>query len=158
MQVAITHIYYLWLLLAATLVVNFVACIFISVKDLISSVVYLPVIMIASFMLWYRPVYNAFMKEHALYYYVFFIFAGFHLLFSAYALIGIPETGCAGILNTIDAFSHSSYVGGGLAIPSTIGWAVQGLGLLWYYKQVWKHNHERAYLVGRLLQWLAVRA
>lgn len=138
-----THIYYLWLLLMLTLIVNFVACLFTSVKDLISSVVYIPVIGGASFMLWYRPIYNGFMKEHALFYYMYFIFAGFHLAFSVYAVIGIPETGCAGIINCIESFGAHKIVAGALSVPATVGWAVQGLGNLWYYKQIWKHNHER---------------
>lgn len=56
-----THLYYLWLLLVGTLVVNVVACIFLliqgshdGIKDLISGIVYLPVITVASFLLWYR--------------------------------------------------------------------------------------------------------
>lgn len=61
LQTAMTHLYYLWLILVATLVVNVVACIFLliqgsqdGIKDVISGVVYLPVITIASFLLWYR--------------------------------------------------------------------------------------------------------
>lgn len=34
-----------------------------------------------SFLLWYRPVYNAYMKESAVFYYAYFVFAGFHIAF-----------------------------------------------------------------------------
>ena len=61
LQTAMTHLYWLWLLLFGTLIVNVVACVFLliqgssdGIKDLISGVVYLPVITIASFLLWYR--------------------------------------------------------------------------------------------------------
>lgn len=37
-----------------------------------------------SFLLWYRPAYNAYMKELSVFYYMYFLFAGFHLAFSAY--------------------------------------------------------------------------
>ncbi len=56
------NLYKLWLLLVATLVVNMVACIFLLIqgasdggKDMISGIVYLPVITVTSFLLWYRP-------------------------------------------------------------------------------------------------------
>jgi hypothetical protein len=61
LQTAMTHLYYIWLLLAATLALNVLACIFLliqgsqdGIKDLISGIVYFPVITVASFILWYR--------------------------------------------------------------------------------------------------------
>lgn len=109
---AMQHIYILWLVLVGTLIVNLVACVFLliqgssdGIKDMITGIVYLPVITALSFLLWYRPIYNGFMKEHSLFYYVFFLFAGFHLAFSVYAFLGIPSTGSAGLLNTIQSFA-----------------------------------------------------
>ena len=47
-----------------------------------------------SFLLWYRPIYLGFRKPEgkamAFFIYTFFLFAGFHLLFSVYMAIGIP--------------------------------------------------------------------
>ncbi|PWN37985.1 scamp-domain-containing protein [Meira miltonrushii] len=145
LQVAMTHIYYLWLLLVATLIINLVACVFIGVKELISAIVYLIFITPTSFMLWYRPVYNGFMKEHSLFYYMYFIFAGFHLAWSVYVFLGIPETGSAALLSTINSFNDHKLVAGILGIIVTIGFTLQGLGNLWYYKQIWKHNHEQGH-------------
>ncbi len=83
---------------------------------MISGIVYLPVITVTSFMLWYRPIYNGLMKEHSLFFYVYFIFAGFHLAFlGVYVFLGIPSTGSAGLINTIQAFAglevRSRYLG-----------------------------------------------
>ena len=143
-QPTMTAIYYLWLVLVGTLVVNAVACVFLFVahnivdglKDLILGFIYLALITAASFFLWYRPVYYGLMKEHSLFYYVYFLFCGFHLLFSAYAFVGPPGTGCAGIVNMIDAFQGSHWAAGVLALVATIGFLVQGLGQLWFFRVV----------------------
>lgn len=94
-----------------------------------------------------RPIYNGLAREHSLFYYIYFIFAGFHLAFSIYAFLGIPETGSAGLLNTIQSFTETNakIVGGALGVVVTVGFALQGVGNLWYYKQIWKHNNERKY-------------
>ncbi|KIJ44033.1 hypothetical protein M422DRAFT_228651 [Sphaerobolus stellatus SS14] len=93
-----TRIFQLWLVLLGTLIINLIACIFILLagsqdggRDVASSAIYLPVIGILSFLLWYRPIYNAYMKEQSLYYYLFFFFGGWHILFSIYAIIGVPR-------------------------------------------------------------------
>jgi hypothetical protein len=94
----ITRLYQLWLVLFVTLVVNMVACIFVLLsgspdggRDLGGSIGYLIIIPLASFLLWYRPIYNGYMKEQSLYYYLYFLFGGFHLLFSIYMVIGVPR-------------------------------------------------------------------
>ncbi|WFD35354.1 hypothetical protein MCUN1_002208 [Malassezia cuniculi] len=152
-QPVMTMIYYLWLVLVGTLVVNAIACIFLftahnivdGLKDLIMGFIYLVLITCASFFLWYRPVYYGLMKEHSLFYYVYFLFCGFHILFSAYAFIGPPGTGCAGLVNMIDAFQKSHWAAGALSVVCTVGFAVQGLGQLWYYRIIWKHNKEKGH-------------
>ncbi|KAB5596524.1 hypothetical protein CTheo_161 [Ceratobasidium theobromae] len=161
----ITRIFQLWLVLCATLIINMVACIFILTsggtdggKDLAASISYIPVISILSFLLWYRPIYNGYMKEQSLYYYLYFFFGGevdrrpsasynnsrtgFHLLFSLYMIIGIPSTGSAGLINTISAFSRGAIVVGVLGIIATVGWVLQGVGNAWYYRQIWVHHHD----------------
>lgn len=67
---------------------------------------------------------------------IYFVFAGFHLAFSAYALIGIPSSGCAGIINTISRFADGSLVSAILCTIACVMWGLQGLGSLWMYKQV----------------------
>ncbi|KAH7340883.1 scamp-domain-containing protein [Rhizoctonia solani] len=133
----ITRIFQLWLVLCLTLVINMVACIFILTsggsdggKDLAASISYLPVISILSFLLWYRPLYNGYMK------------VSFHLLFSVYMIIGIPSTGSAGLINTVSAFSRGAIVVGVLGIIATVGWTLQGVGNAWYYREIWVHHHD----------------
>src|SRR5882757_4236096 len=46
------------------------------------------------------------------------------------------STGSAGIIQTIQRFSHGALVAGVLGIIATVGWAVQGLGNAFYYRQV----------------------
>jgi len=124
-----------------------VACIFILISgsaaggaDLGSSLGYLLFIPVASFLLWYRPIYNGYMKEQALYYYLYFFFGGFHLLFSLYMIIGIPGTGSAGLIQTIRLFSDHSWVAAVLGLIATTGWTLQGLGNAYYYREIYRHN------------------
>jgi len=148
----VTRVFQLWLILAATLIVNMVACLFILIsgsseggKDLGASIGYIPIIGLLSFMLWYRPVYNAYMKEQALYYYIFFFFCGWHLLFSIYMILGIPSTGSAGLIQTITRFSGGHIVVGILGIIATVGWTLQGVGLLYYYRAIWQHHNAEGH-------------
>ncbi|TFY74345.1 hypothetical protein EWM64_g9668 [Hericium alpestre] len=69
----ITRLYQLWLVLFGTLIINMVACIFILTsgasdggKDLGASIGYIFVIGALSFLLWYRPIYNGYMKVRLL--------------------------------------------------------------------------------------------
>jgi len=148
-QPLISRLYQLWLILLITLIINLVACIFVltsgssdGAKDLGSSITYLPVIGILSFLLWYRPIYNAYMKEQSLYYYLYFFFCGWHLLFSVYMILGIPSTGSAGLIQTVSMFSRGYIVGGVLGVVATVGWFIQGLGNAWYYRQIWQHHNQ----------------
>ncbi|KAG1827212.1 scamp family-domain-containing protein [Suillus subaureus] len=65
----ITRLYQLWLVLFGTLIINMVACIFLLIagssdggKDLGGSIGYVFIIAPLSFLLWYRPIYNGYMK------------------------------------------------------------------------------------------------
>ncbi|KAI6028723.1 scamp family-domain-containing protein [Pisolithus orientalis] len=152
----ITRLYQLWLALFAALIVNMIACIFLLVagssdggKDLGGSIGYLLIITPLSFLLWYRPIYNGYMKEQALYYYIFFFFCGFHLLFSIYMVIGIPSTGSAGLIQTIQMYASGHWAAGILGTVATVGWSVQGLGLAYYYRQIWNHHNTAGHTVDK---------
>ncbi|GHJ85359.1 hypothetical protein NliqN6_1761 [Naganishia liquefaciens] len=146
-------LYMQWLALVATLIVNLVACILLLLagssdggKDTAASGSYVGVITVTSFFLWYRPIYLGYAKENglALFFYAYFFFAGWHLLFSLYMLIGIPSTGSAGLINTISMLSQGHIAAGVLGVISSAGWAVQTVFGGWLYKTVWdfKNNHE----------------
>ncbi|KAI0683699.1 scamp family-domain-containing protein [Cytidiella melzeri] len=143
----ITRLYQLWLLLAATLILNFVACLVLlisgasgSLGGFITSIIFVVFITPLSFLLWYRPIYNGYMKEQALYYYMYFIFGGFHLLFSVYALVGPTGAGATGIVQTIAAFVGGHIVAGVFCAVAAAGWTLQGLGNAFYFRQIWYHR------------------
>ncbi|KAJ3550719.1 hypothetical protein NM688_g5011 [Phlebia brevispora] len=146
-QPLITRLYQLWLVLIGTLVLNMVACIIILASggsgggsDLGSSIGYLFVIPPLAFLLWYRPIYNGYMKEQALYYYLYFFFGGWHLAFTLYMFIGIPATGGAGLINMIKMFIDGHLAAGIVTAISAAAWAVEGLGNALYYRQIWYHR------------------
>ncbi|KAF9053737.1 scamp-domain-containing protein [Hymenopellis radicata] len=146
-QPLITRLYQLWLVLLGTLILNMIACIFILIagssdggRDVGASIGYLFTISALSFLLWYRPIYNGYMKEQALYYYLYFFFGGFHLLFSIYMIIGVPSTGSAGFIQMIQMFVGHHWAAAVLSLVATIGWIVQGAGNAFYYRQIYSHH------------------
>jgi hypothetical protein len=152
----ITRLYQLWLVLLGTLIMNMVACISLLIagssdggKDLGGSIGYVFIIAPLSFLLWYRPIYNGYMKEQALYYYFYFFFGGFHLLFSVYMIIGIPSTGSAGLIQTIQMYAQGHWAAGILGTIATVGWTVQGLGNAFYYRQIWKHHSAAGHTMDK---------
>ncbi|KAK7693514.1 hypothetical protein QCA50_003082 [Cerrena zonata] len=158
----VTRLYQLWLVLAGALLINMVACIFLLISgasgggsDLGSSIGYIVVILPLSFLLWYRPIYNGYMKEQALYYYLYFFFGGWHLAFSIYMIIGIPGTGSAGLINLIKSFAGGHLAAGILCIIATIGWTLQGLGNAFYYRQIWSHHRAAGHTMEKAKSELA---
>jgi len=152
----VTRLYQLWLVLVLTLIINMVACIFILIgggeeagKDLGASIGYLFIIPVTSFLLWYRPIYNGYMKEQSLYYYFYFFFCGFHLLFSVYMIIGIPSTGAAGLIRTIQMFVGHHWAAAILGLIATVGWTIQGLGNAFYYRQIYAHHTAAGHTIEK---------
>ncbi|WWC71288.1 uncharacterized protein I206_105241 [Kwoniella pini CBS 10737] len=139
---------YQWYALAATLVINMLGCIFLLLAgaseggaDLASSISYVVVIGLASFILWFRPIYLGYCrtegKTMAIFFYIYFLFGGFHLLYSIYMLVGIPSTGSAGLINTIGMFTQGHILAAVFGTISVVGWAFQVLGGGFLYKRVW---------------------
>lgn len=152
----ITRLYQLWFVLLGTLVINMIACIFIltsgstgGASDLGSSIGYLIIIPPLSFLLWYRPIYNGYMKEQSLYFYFYLVFCGFHLVYSLYMIIGIPSTGSAGIIQTIRMFVRSAWVAAILGTIATVGWVVQGVGNAMYYRQIYTYHKSAGHSVEK---------
>jgi len=151
-----TRLYQLWLVLQGTLIINMIACLFILLagssdggKDFGASIGYIPVIGGLSFFLWYRPIYNGYMKEQALYYYLYFFFCGWHLLFSVYMIIGIPSTGSAGLIQTISMFSRRHLAAGILGTFASVGWTLQGIGNGYYYRMIWTHHNDQGHSINK---------
>jgi len=118
-------------------------------SDLGASIGYLLIISVLSFLLWYRPIYNGYMKEQALYYYFYFFFGGFHLLFSLYMIIGIPGSGSAGLIQTINMFAHHTWAAAVVGLVATIGWVIQGVGNLYLYRQIYNHHTAAGHTMAK---------
>ncbi|KAI9293877.1 scamp-domain-containing protein [Neoconidiobolus thromboides FSU 785] len=107
----VTRLYQSWLAFLAVLTFNFITSIVFWASNppnltsvssnFFSALSYFLIFPFPSFYLWYRPIYNAFMKEKALYFFIYLIFNAFHILFVIYMAIGIPGTGSCGALNSI---------------------------------------------------------
>ncbi|KAG0171496.1 hypothetical protein DFQ28_001020 [Apophysomyces sp. BC1034] len=148
-QTTVWWIYREWLLFELTLVLNFIACLCLLISHP-TSVDFAPANMgialtqmfthsLASFFLWYRPVYNAYMKEVSLYYYFFFIFNGFHILYTFYMAVGIPSTGGAGLILVVTLFTDKFIVTGVFTILAAICWIVMGFMALFLFKRTYDH-------------------
>ncbi|KAL9715202.1 hypothetical protein Ac2012v2_001863 [Leucoagaricus gongylophorus] len=152
----IARIYQLWLVLLGTLILNMVACLFVFFSDtkdggsdLGASIGYIFIIGALSFLLWYRPIYNGYMKEQALYFYLYFFFGGFHLLFSGYMIIGIPSTGSAGLIQTIRMYIGHHWVAAILGTVATVGWTIQGVGNAIYFVQIYNHHNAAGHTMEK---------
>ncbi|KAJ1657069.1 hypothetical protein IWQ61_003460 [Dispira simplex] len=145
----VRRLWYFWLYTECNLILNCVAALIMLVShasgvtsaptDFGVSFSYLFTITLGSFFLWYRPVYNAYMKEKSLYYYFYFVFAGLHILFAFYMAVGIPYSGSAGLINAISMLSGGAVVAGVFCLIDTVCWVVGGLFLLFMYQRVHKH-------------------
>ncbi|KAJ2002486.1 hypothetical protein GGI04_003318 [Coemansia thaxteri] len=155
-------IFYLWLALEAMLVFNCVACLIVMIsgpKDVAntgasfgSSFVYLFTISAGSFFLWYRPVYNAYMKDSSMFFYFFFIFNGFHILFDAYMAVGVPGAGSAGMIIMLQCLSSDKKAAGALCGISFSLWVLHLLATLFMYRKVRTHYKARGHTFSEAKQ------
>ncbi|KAI9478449.1 MAG: scamp family-domain-containing protein [Benjaminiella poitrasii] len=148
-QRTVMWLYREWLLFLVTLMMNFFACLWVlfshppsvtsAPTDMGIALTELFTHTLASFFLWYRPIYNAYMKENSLYYYFFFIFNGFHILYTFYMAVGIPSTGGAGLILLVTLFSDH-YIGPGiLTLISSICWLTMGVLAIILFKKTYNH-------------------
>ncbi|ORX71293.1 scamp-domain-containing protein [Linderina pennispora] len=148
-------IFYCWLALEAMLLFNCISCLIVLVShgedvsnagaSFGSSFVYLFTISAASFFLWYRPVYNAYMKDSSMFFYFFFVFNGFHILFDAYMAVGIPGTGSAGIITMIQCLSSSKKAAAAFCGITFSLWVMHAFVSLFMYFKVRHHYHARGH-------------
>ncbi|CAO3597993.1 unnamed protein product [Absidia cylindrospora] len=148
-QWTVWWIYREWLLFEITLVLNFIACLVVlfSHPDSVTSgptnmgvaLTEMFTHTAASFFLWYRPAYNAYMKEVSLYYFFYFIFNGFHILYTFYMAVGIPNTGGAGLILLVTLFSDHYIAAGVFTLLATICWLVMGVMAIYLYKRTYDH-------------------
>ena len=153
LQRTVRALYYSWYLVAACCLVNSIACLLLLTtnasaqagSDFGWSILYLALLPPLSFLLWYRPAYNAFMKDSSLYFYIFFIFNGFHLAFVIYMLVGFPGTGCSGFINVLSLFSGGHKGEGVVGIVALLMWAADlAIGFTLFFR-VRLHSRRRGH-------------
>ena len=143
----ITFTYGLWIVLIITLILNLIGCIMMYMGgdleniwvNVVISCVYLVFVTIASFLLWFRPLYNAFSTGYATYYVMFFFFGFWHIVLLLFAFCGVYGSGFMGILNAKWLLEIT------VIPPGTVGCVTSGLflfqviGLLYIYCRVFIH-------------------
>lgn len=60
------------------------------------------------------------------------------------------STGAAGFIQSISMFAQGHIVAGVFGIIATAGWTIQGVGNLWYYRQVRFLGFDRLSIIDRL--------
>ncbi|KAL7283413.1 hypothetical protein ACG7TL_002843 [Trametes sanguinea] len=58
-------------------------------------------------------------------------------------------TGSAGLIQTIQAFTKPSLPAAIVGTVATVGWVVQGVGLAYYYRQIWAHHKAAGHSVEK---------
>ncbi|KAJ2609281.1 hypothetical protein H4S08_004115 [Coemansia sp. RSA 1365] len=154
--------FYLWIALEAMLVLNCVSCLIVMVSNAAdvsnagasfgSSFVYLFTITAGSFFLWYRPIYNAYMKDSSMFFYLFFIFNGFHILFDAYMAVGVPGAGSAGIIIMLQCLSSEKKAGAAFCGISFSLWVLHFVACLFMYLKVRRHYKRRGHTFAEAKQ------
>ncbi|KAJ2357627.1 hypothetical protein GGF43_001343 [Coemansia sp. RSA 2618] len=155
-------LFYMWLALEAMLVLNSVSCLIVLVSNASdvsnagasfgSSFVYLFTITAGSFFLWYRPVYNAYMKDSSLFFYLFFVFNGFHILFDAYMAVGVPGAGSAGIIVMLQCLSSGKKAAAAFCGISFALWVLHFAASLFMYIKVRRHYRLRSHTFSEAKQ------
>ncbi|BGO89567.1 hypothetical protein NBRC10512v2_001523 [Rhodotorula toruloides] len=136
-QATVLTLYRIWMFLILVLIVNLVGAILLLISgasnggaDLGSGIMYVPTAPST------MPT-----QKYSFFYYIFFLFGAFHIAFCAYMFVGIPSSGSAGLINLISRFAGGHIVSGVFCVLATVGWALEGLAMLWMYKNVWAHSH-----------------
>ncbi|KAJ3166582.1 hypothetical protein HK101_011905 [Irineochytrium annulatum] len=141
-------IYKYWLGTVIVLGVNMIACLALLIShsstvgasDFGISLIYFFTISALSFFLWYRPAYWAFSKDSALFFYIFLLFEGFHLLFAAYMAVGLPGSGSGGFINLLTVISDNKWGAGVLLILAFAGWVLDAVGAFYLWTAVNMHT------------------
>ncbi|KND03021.1 uncharacterized protein SPPG_02092 [Spizellomyces punctatus DAOM BR117] len=148
----VLQIYRLWLATMVLLIWNMISCLMLLVShprnmnnvasDFGVSLVYVFVIGGASLYLWYRPIYIAFQRNTALYFYIFLLFNGLHVAFAFYMAVGIPGSGSGGFINLLGVLTDGKIVATVFCVVAFAGWILDGLYSLWMWKAV--HGYNRS--------------
>jgi len=157
-QRTVRNLYYSWILTVVSLGVNMIGCLCVLIAgvspvDFGVSIMYFFVISVCAFLLWYRPVYNAFMKNTSFYFLMYLFFGGFHVLFVLYMFIGIAQSGAAGMVNMIylfvpDSNGNKHTAEGIICLISTLFWAMLFGFCAFLYRQVYYVYKARGHSIA----------
>ncbi|KAJ3071195.1 hypothetical protein HDU98_005677 [Podochytrium sp. JEL0797] len=154
-QRTMVWMYRSWMFVSVCLFVNAVAAMVVmlshptgvttAARDFGVSMVYWVGVMVASFYLWYRPVYNAFLKESSMYFNFYFFFGAWHIAFDFYMFLGIPGSGSAGIIYAMSLLTddQSKLAGGIVCCISSAFWLLSGIFSLTMYRLTHKHYRSQ---------------
>lgn len=90
--------------------------------------------------IWYRPIYYGFQKERSIYYYLFFITFGMHILWQAWKFVGFTASGCAGLLTLLSVLTTGSLFGTIFLIISTSLWGLGCFYCVILFQRVRRHT------------------
>ncbi|KAJ3061391.1 hypothetical protein HDU98_002708 [Podochytrium sp. JEL0797] len=140
-------IYKFWLATVCVLAFNMIACLTILAShstttggaDFGGALIYTFTITACSFFAWYRPIYTAFSKDSSLFFYIFLLFEGLHILFAAYMTVGLPGSGSAGIINLLSVLTDGKYISAVFCVVATVAWGADALFGFWIWVEVNAH-------------------
>lgn len=143
-------IYYSWWLLVVCYMFNILGtmCVLIAGqggKDFGFAIMYLPIISALSFYLWYRPVYSAYMKDKSFYFMMYLFFGGWNIAFEIYLIIGLPDNGTCGFINTINLFGKAFIGEGIICLLGLILWIFAACVHTWQWRLVYRDFRFRGH-------------
>ncbi|KAJ2477077.1 hypothetical protein IWW56_004550 [Coemansia sp. RSA 2131] len=86
------------------------------------------------------------MKDLSTFFYLFFVFNGFHILFDAYMAVGMPGTGSAGIIVMLQCISSSKKAAVAFCGISFALWVLHFVVLLFKYIKVCCHYRLHSHM------------
>jgi len=142
--------YFSWLATVVCLFFNCIGCLTILTaglggKDFGFSIMYFFVITPLSFFLWYRPVYNAYMKDTSFYFSIFLVFNACHLLFELYIIMGAPDTGSCGIINMSDLYGKKKIAEAAICNVVVVMWLILFGAQAYFYWVVYRTYRSRGH-------------
>jgi len=102
-----------------------------------------------SFVLWYRPLYNAARKNRSSLYVFFIIAFAIHIGVSILYVLGIWTTGAAGIISSIDLMSKGAIGVGICFLISTSAWLLNILFSVYVMKEVIRNYRSHGHTIEK---------
>jgi len=102
-----------------------------------------------SFILWYRPLYNAARKNRSSLYVFFILSFGIHIGVDILYILGFNSTGSAGVIDSIDLLSKGSIGVGVCFLVSTAAWGLNIAFSVYVMKDVIKNYRSHGHTLDK---------